>query len=1199
VLVAALFLCFTKPATAQERRILNGHAPAVAQHLVPQGRLAETQPMRLAIGVPLRDPHGLSQFLQQLYDPKSPGYRHYLTPEQFTEAYGPTPADYEAVAGFAEANGLTVVQRHSNRLLLDVEGPVSAVEKAFQVTMHSYRHPTEKRTFYAVGQAPSVPAKLAILEINGLDNYSRPHPKFAKRAGKGPTAGSPRSGSGPNGNYMGLDFRAAYLPGVALTGAGQTVGLLQFDGYFAGDIAAYEAQAGLPSVTLTNVLLDGYNGTPTGTDGTGEVSLDIEMLVSMAPGLSKIILYEAGPTGTPADILNKMATDDAALQLSSSWGWGGGPSATIDQIFQEMDAQGQTFFDASGDSDAYTAGEMDDPFNSDSPSDNPYITVVGGTTLSTSGPAGAWVSETAWQWGNTGINGFAGTSGGTSTNYTMPAWQSGISMASNNGSTTFRNIPDVALTADNVWIIYNNMQTEGVGGTSCAAPLWAGFAALVNQQAANTHLPPVGFLNPAIYNIALHTNYNSAFRDVTTGNNTNAVSPNQFFAVPGYDLCTGLGTPTPALINLLSPPDALIITPPAGMSSVGDPHGPFSQTSQVYTLTNGGGGELNWVAVNTNAWLDLSLLSGSLVAGGSSATVTASFNTATTNLPPGSYVGPVWFTDLTDSVVQELDFRVTILGAPVVQIPPASAIVRIGQPATFSVTAIGAPTLNYFWQSNGAPITGANLTSYTFPNPQLSDSGTQFGCVVSNTYGVVTSMVAVLTVSPSLVLNGGFETGDFTDWAESGNLAFTSVTADTDFVHSGNYGVALGPSGSLGFISQTMPTLAGSNYAISLWFQNLDGGTNEFQVIWDGNVLYDGIEQAAFGWTNLTLTGNSSGTNTVLQIGFRNDPSYYALDDIWVQLAGPSPPRITSQPTNYYAPPGGTAAFSVGVSGSGPLVYEWYFDGAAIPDATNATLTVTNLGPPQIGSYFVVASNSLGTAQSVVAWLEFAPTNLLGNGGFETGDFRDWTLAGDPTVNFVANYTGYVHTGNFSAILGQFGYLAYLSQAVPTSPGQLYLLSLWLTNPQGGFGFDEFRVQWNNNVLFDATDILTSSFVNLRFLVTGSGSVGIVSFGARNDPVAYGLDDVSLVPVPSPDFQSGAFNGTNFLLTWATSPGLKYQIQFSPSLAPGSWTDLGAPFTAYGYSYAQIDPALATNRFYRIVLVPPANAVSLTYKTPP
>jgi subtilase family serine protease len=132
-------------------------------------------------------------------------------------------------------------------------------------------------------------------------------------------------------------------------------------------------------------------------------------------------------------------------------------------------------------------------------------------------------------------------------------------MATNQGSTTFRNFPDVALTADNIYTVSNNGRGGNTGGTSCAAPLWAGFTALVNQQAANNSQPPVGFINPALYVIGNGGNYTSIFHDITTGNNITNQSNGRFSAVTGYDLCTGWGTPNSALISALVSPGSTTI----------------------------------------------------------------------------------------------------------------------------------------------------------------------------------------------------------------------------------------------------------------------------------------------------------------------------------------------------------------------------------------------------------------------------------------------------------------------------------------------------------------------------------------------------------------------------------------------------------------------------------------------------------------
>ena len=471
-----------------ERRALKGHVPqVVAAGLPPTGRLPAAQPLRLAIGLPLRNREALTGLLQQLYDPASPLYHKYLEPEQFTAGFGPAEKDYQALRRFAESSGLTVTGTFPNRLVLDVTGAVGDIEKAFHVTLRVYRHPAEARDFYAPDVEPSVEAGLPIADISGLNNYVLPHPRSRKInpsiAGADTT---PKPGSGSSGTYFGYDFRAAYLPGVTLTGSGQMLGLLEFDGYYPSDISTYETLAGLPAVPLQTVLLDNYNGVPTtgSSSGNPEVSLDIELAVCMAPGLSKIVLFEAGPNGLQNDILTPMAASNKISQLSCSWGWGGGPSTTTDNIFIQMAAQGQSFFDAAGDSDAFTTGAssvngVDNPSLDNAPSSSPDITVVGGTTLTTTGPGGSWSSESVWNWGYHGGS-YVGGSGGISSYYSIPSWQTNVSMAANGGSATNRNIPDVALTADNVDVLYGEGTNGTFGGTSCATPLWAGVAALMN-----------------------------------------------------------------------------------------------------------------------------------------------------------------------------------------------------------------------------------------------------------------------------------------------------------------------------------------------------------------------------------------------------------------------------------------------------------------------------------------------------------------------------------------------------------------------------------------------------------------------------------------------------------------------------------------------------------------------------------------------
>jgi uncharacterized repeat protein (TIGR01451 family) len=590
-------------AAAQEMKVLPGHMPsAVSQlHLKPTGQLSNDTTMNVAIGLPLRNTDVMSNLLQQIYDPSSPNYHHYLTPDQFTAQFGPSEEDYQKVIDFAKAHHLDVVGEHPNRMLLDLRGNASDVQNAFQVTLHNYHESTQNRNFFAPDSDPQVPATLPVENIMGLDNYRQPHAQYKLKSAVSngnpqAPAGQAATGSGPAGSYIGNDFRNAYVPGSPLNGSGQVVALVEFDGYAAADITEYESMAGRTNIPLQNVLLDGFSGTPTGSGGEVEVSLDIDMVVAMDPALAQVVVYEGNPFNFfPNDVLNRIATDNTARQISSSWSWSGGPDATTDHIFQEMDLQGQTYFNAEGDQDAFTSGAnsengVDNPFLPHQPGDSPYITQVGGTTLTMSGSGTAYSSETVWNWDvrfGPSFDGI-GTCGGISSFYAIPTWQTNFSMTLNQGSTTFRNMPDVALTADDVFVIADSgIFYPGTGGTSCAAPLWAGFTALINQQATNNFLPPVGFINPSLYIIGHSTNYANCFHDVTTGNNEWSGSPSLFSAVSNYDLCTGLGTPNGT--NLIN-----VLTAIAGTNVFTHLSAPLPPYGNTLSALNGGNPNGNW-----------------------------------------------------------------------------------------------------------------------------------------------------------------------------------------------------------------------------------------------------------------------------------------------------------------------------------------------------------------------------------------------------------------------------------------------------------------------------------------------------------------------------------------------------------------------------------------------------------------------------
>jgi uncharacterized repeat protein (TIGR03803 family) len=724
---------------AAPRQFLQGHVPRVTARMTPVGRLDATTNLNLAIGLPLRNLPALTNLLQQVYDPASPQYRHFLTPEQFAAQFGPTKADYQAVIAFAEAHGLHVTATHPNRVVLDVNGPVAQIEQALHVNMRTYTHPTEARTFYAPDVEPSLDLAVQVLHIGGTDNYSLPRP-CRRPATPSLSKANSIMGSGPNGGYMGNDFRAAYLPGCTLTGAGQSVGLLQFAAYNTNDIIYYEDLAGLSHITLTNVLVDGFSGISSGGYGEDEVCLDIEMVASMAPGVSSIIVYETGNGSPWEDILSRIANDNQAKQIGASWTGGTTQNPNAEQIFLQMAAQGQSYFNASGDSDAY-AGTIDFP------ADSPNVTVVGGTTLTTTGPGGAWVSETVWNYG-----GSIGSSGGISTYYTLPAWQQGIDMTANHGSTTMRNMPDVALTADNVYLRTGG-KNNNEAGTSCATPLWAGLTALINERNAAMGAPPIGFINPTVYALARRGDYNNCFHDITTGNNFSSRNPTNFPAVPGYDLCTGVGTPFGmSLINALT--DPLLVAPDEDLLFFGPVGGPFVPTVALYSLNDTGTNAVNWTVGNASAWLTVTPMNGLIPVGAATTTVSVGTSTAANSLPAGYYSGVLAFTNLNDGFVQSRPVALQVLTVPVISTQPTNTAVPDGAPAIFVVVSTNTTLLTYQWYfngtnlSDGGVLSGSGTSTLTINSVSTTNVGT-YSVLVSNVAGFVISADAALTIASS------------------------------------------------------------------------------------------------------------------------------------------------------------------------------------------------------------------------------------------------------------------------------------------------------------------------------------------------------------------------------------------------------------------------------------------------------------------
>lgn len=743
---------------------LNGQAPSM-------GRLPATQSLRIVLILPLRNQEALDGFLRDLYDPASPTYRRFLTVEEFTARFGPSREDYDAVIYFAQTHGLTVVGTSRNRLNLDVTGTAAQIELALHVNLGLYRHPTENRMFYAPDREPTPDLPVRLWHITGLDNYSIPKPALIHRDANGQSANraalpSATTGSGPSASFLGSDMRAAYYGGTALTGTGQSLGLVEFYGTDLSDLNTYYANVGQTNtVPITLVSTDGSSLRCTYPlcDDT-EQTIDMTQALGMAPGLSGLIVY-VGSSDAP--IFNAMATASPLnAQLSCSWAWSPADPATDNPYFQEFAAQGQNLFQAAGDSGVWKSSS--EVF----PADDVYLTSVGGTDLETTGAAGTWSSETVWADGGGGIspNGFA-----------IPSWQTATAGGCSNCSQTLRDAPDVSANANFTYYVCADQSacTENYyGGTSFAAPLWAGYLALANQQALLNGQPTLGFINPSLYSIGLSSNYDADFHDITSGSNGDS-------ATIGYDLASGWGSPNGvALINALAGPAVPGFTLSASPASVSVVQGNSGNSTITSAVTGGFNSAVSLAASGQPTGVTVSFGTNPIASPGSGTsamTITVASSTVT-----GTY--PITVTGTSGSITETATVSLTVT-APVppgfsLSASPASvsvvqgntgsstitSVVEGGFNSAIAVTASGQPT-GMTVAFNPGSISGAGTSTMTLTVASTTATGT-YAITVTGTSGSIT---AITTVSITVTAPAA---GNFSVSASPGlNAVFSGQSA--------------------------------------------------------------------------------------------------------------------------------------------------------------------------------------------------------------------------------------------------------------------------------------------------------------------------------------------------------------------------------------------------------------------------------------
>ena len=463
-------------------------------------------------------------------DLRALGGRH-VSRDEFDQQYAADPASFEALRAFAHQHGLAVDETASSlsRRTLVVRGTAQAMEQAFGVELHDYEDTASHKRYHTFTGTASLPADAAGLvdAVLGLDArpIARPHFRFRKDLKKRSNVAA----AGPQPVAFNPPQVAALYDFPATgNGSGQTIAILELGGgYQTTDITTYFAGLGLTPPTVVAVSVDGGTNAPGNPNGAdGEVALDIQVAGSIAPG-ARIAVYFAPNTDQGFIDAITTAVHDTTNNpsvLSISWGgpestWAQSSVTALDDACQSAAALGVTITVASGDNGS-TDGVSDGQNHVDFPASSPHVLACGGTELIGSGTS---ITEEV-VWDDLPAGGGA-TGGGFSALFPVPTWQTGVPGITGSG----RGVPDVAGDAspESGYNILVDGQQEVVGGTSAVAPLWAALLTLINQQRGK----PVGFVNQTLYGDA------SDFHDITQGNN------GAFSAGPGWDACTGLGSP--------------------------------------------------------------------------------------------------------------------------------------------------------------------------------------------------------------------------------------------------------------------------------------------------------------------------------------------------------------------------------------------------------------------------------------------------------------------------------------------------------------------------------------------------------------------------------------------------------------------------------------------------------------------------------
>jgi kumamolisin len=470
-----------------------------------------------------------------------------LTSGELAERYGADPADVERVRQALTSRGLQVTGVDAGSRRIKVSGTLGDLASAFGTTLRLVSSPdhTGRRVTHRYREGPLyVPAELdgIVTAVLGLDTRPEMRPHFR-----------PRAAAAQGASYTPAQVANICDFPAGTTGAGQTIAVIELGGGFSqSDLDTYFSQLGItPAPSVTAVSVDGASNAP-GSDPSGadlEVNLDIDVIGAAAPGAAQVVYFAPnnGDQGFVDAISDAAHASPAPIAISISWGqsedsWTSQGLTAMNQAMSDAAALGITVCAAAGDNgsgDAVTDGQP----HCDFPASSPYALGCGGTTLMADPSAGVIGSEVVWD--ETASNEGA-TGGGVSDQFAPPSWQAnaGVPAQAAGATTGGRGVPDVAGNADPTtgYQIYADGQSQVLGGTSAVAPLWSALVARLAQATGQRF----GLLQPSLYAGVSPGNEVPGFNDITSGNN------GAYSAGPGWDACTGLGSPNgTALLNRL------------------------------------------------------------------------------------------------------------------------------------------------------------------------------------------------------------------------------------------------------------------------------------------------------------------------------------------------------------------------------------------------------------------------------------------------------------------------------------------------------------------------------------------------------------------------------------------------------------------------------------------------------------------------